>query len=128
MAEDENPIEEDDIPTRKSECRKSPNVGAQLSEMQKGQLLKLLHEFKSVMSGKCGRTTICQHHIHTKEILPIQQCSYQIPHMFREIVEEEIRTMLEEGMIEPSNSEWASPMVIIKKKDDTLKLCADYRS
>ena len=51
----------------------------------------------------------------------------RIPHMFRETVEEEIETMLEEGVIEPSNSEWASPMVIIKKKDDTLRLCVDYR-
>ena len=127
MAEDENPIEEDDIPTWKGEFGKSPSVGAQLSEMQKGQLLKLLHEFKSVMSGKYGRTTICQHHIHTKEGLPIRQRPYRIPHMFREIVEKEIRTMLEEGMIEPSNSEWVSPMVIIKEKDDILRLCVDYR-
>ena len=35
--------------------------------------------------------------------------------------------MLKEGVIEPSNSEWASPMVIIKKKDDKIRLCVDYR-
>ena len=35
--------------------------------------------------------------------------------------------MLEEGVIEPCVSEWASPMVIIKKKDDTIRLCVDYR-
>ena len=127
MAEDENPIEEEDIPSWKGECGKSPSVGTQLSEMQKGQLSKLLHEFKTVMSGKCGRTTICEHHIRTKEGLPIRQRPYRIPYMFRETVEEEIKTMLEEGVIEPSNSEWASPMVIIKKKDDTLRLCVDYR-
>ena len=35
--------------------------------------------------------------------------------------------MLKEGVIKPSNSKWASPMVIIKKKDDTIRLCVDYR-
>ena len=35
--------------------------------------------------------------------------------------------MLKEGVIEPCVSEWASPMVIIKKKDDTIRLCVDYR-
>ena len=35
--------------------------------------------------------------------------------------------MLKEGVIEPSSSEWATPMVIIKKKDDTIQLCVDCR-
>ena len=48
-----------------------------------------------------------------------------MPHMYREAVEMEM--MLEEGVIKPSNNEWASPMVIIKKKDDTIRLCVYYR-
>ena len=35
--------------------------------------------------------------------------------------------MLKEGVIEPCVSEWASPIVIIKKKDDTIRLCVGYR-
>ena len=35
--------------------------------------------------------------------------------------------MLKEQIIEPFTSEWASPMVIIKKKDNTIRLCVDYR-
>lgn len=42
-------------------------------------------------------------------------------------VEKEIDEMIKEGVIEPANSEWASPMVIIRKKDDTIRLCVDYR-
>ena len=47
--------------------------------------------------------------------------------MYKEAVEKEIEIMLKEGIVEPANSEWASPMVIIKKKDDTIRLCVDYQ-
>ena len=50
-----------------------------------------------------------------------------MPHAYRDTVERELEMMLKEGVIEPCVSEWASPMVIIKKKDDTIRLCVDYR-
>ena len=123
-----DPDEEDDMPTwRGEESGRSPSVGTQLTVQQKRQLLELLSDFKSVMSGRCGRTSICQHHIRTTGGLPVRQRPYRMPHAYRDTVERELEMMLEEGVIEPCVSEWASPMVIIKKKDDTIRLCVDYR-
>jgi len=104
-----------------------PVIGTQLTESQKAQLMELLSDFSAVMSGQCGRTSACQHHIHTKRGLPVRQQPYRIPHVYRDSVDKEIEMMLKERIIEPSTSEWASPMVIIKKKDSTIRLCVDYR-
>ena len=38
-----------------------------------------------------------------------------------------IREMAEAGVIEPSNSPWAAPALLVKKKDDTWMFCVDYR-
>ena len=57
----------------------------------------------------------------------MKQRPYRLPHAYWEEVKQELKAMLVEGVIEPSQSDWASPVVLIRKKDGSICLCVDYR-
>ena len=65
--------------------------------------------------------------INTEDNLPIKQRPYRLPLNKRLIVEAEIQQMTEAGVIRPSSSPWASPVVLVPKKDGSTRFCLDFR-
>ena len=63
-----------------------------------------------------GKTQLIQHEIHTSSP-PIRQPPRRFPIGLREEGEKQIEEMIEKDVIEPSSSPWASPVVLVKKKD-----------
>ena len=119
--EDEN----DEFPDWRGGNVSSSTFGDQLSSTQTKELDEVLREFTDVLCAKPGWTNLIVHTIHA-ECKPIQQAAYRIPHAYREAVLKELQEMEESGIIEPSCSEWASPIVVAKKKDNSIRLCVDY--
>ena len=58
---------------------------------------------------------------------PINQRAYRMPLTKRKVVEEMIVSMLEDDIIQPSSSAYASPILLIPKKDGEYRFCVDYR-
>ena len=58
---------------------------------------------------------------------PISQSAYRTPLAKRKLVEDAVEDMLQEGVIRPSSSPWASPITLVPKKDGTTRFCVDYR-
>ena len=103
-------------------------LGETLTNNQQEQLQQLLNKFEETLSGKTGRTFITEHKIVTTDNgRPCRQQPYRIPYAYRSEVDEELRKMINEEIIEPSTSEWASPIVVVRKKDNSLRICVDYR-
>ncbi|BHF75063.1 hypothetical protein SprV_0501815700 [Sparganum proliferum] len=74
-----------------------------------------------------GRTNVLQHTIDTGSARPIRQPPRRVPVHFQKQLEQTIKDMLDKHVIRPSSSPWASPIVLVKKKDGSLRLCVDYR-
>ena len=74
-----------------------------------------------------GCTHLVEHEIETGDSCPIRLPPYRLPHAFHEPVKRELEEMQDHGIIEPAASDWAAPIVLMKKKDGTIRLCIDYR-
>ena len=65
--------------------------------------------------------------ITLKENKPIYSRPRRLPAPEREIVEMQLNEWVKNGIFEPCSSEFASPVVVTERKDDTPRVCIDYR-
>ncbi len=92
---------------------------------QRGQLLEIIPH--QLFLETPGKTDLVQHHIYLKDSKPIHQHAYRVPEKLLPTMKQEIETMLKLEVIEPSSSEWNNPIVLVPKKDGTLRFCLDFR-
>ena len=100
-----------------------------LNVQQMREYRQLVTEYRDVFSTKnepLGRTEVVQHEIKTTAS-PIKQPYRRIPVGLRQEAIDEEERMKDLGVIEPSESPWAAPVVLVRKKDGTLRYCIDYR-
>ena len=79
-----------------------------------------------MLSGSPHLTYVATHRIDTGEALLIRSSPYNVPQKLEEEVNKEIEKMLQLGIIRPSMSPWASPVIIVPKPDGTIRLRVDY--
>ena len=79
------------------------------------------------LHGELGRTGVLEHTIHTTEHPPIRQQPRRVPHHLLPEVDKQLDEMMVKGLVRPSSSPWASPVVLAKKKGGEIRFCIDYR-
>ena len=91
------------------------------------ELLLQSHDVFALDDGELGCTAVVQHHINTQGHHPIKQQMRRTPFVQREQIAQMTQRMQEQGIVKPSTSPWSSPIVLVPKKDGTLRFCVDYR-
>ncbi|GBM17150.1 Retrovirus-related Pol polyprotein from transposon 297 [Araneus ventricosus] len=67
-----------------------------------------------------------QHRINTGGYPPIKQYPRRLPLARKEEADHLVKEMVDNGIIEESSGPWASPIVLVKKKDGSTRFCVDY--
>ena len=97
----------------------------------KEQLAKLLNEHSGAFAQDkmdLGTCSLIKHQINTGSAAPIRQPLRRTPKGFEGEEEKYLKQQLQAGVIVPSTSPWASPVVLVRKKSDgSVRWCIDYR-
>ena len=92
-------------------------------------LLCEYHDIFSVEKNELGHTKAATHKIVLKDpdSVPFRERFLRIPPPQVEEVREHLKVMLDAGAIKPSNSPWCNAVVLVRKKDGSLRFCIDFR-
>ena len=103
---------------------------AGLDDDERAAFAVLLCEYADVFAKHktdLGRTSWVKHHIDTGDAKPFKHRPYRLPQMKYDEMKKQVLTLAEKGIIRPSTSNWASNVLLVKKKDNTWRMCIDYR-
>nr|XP_057913595.1 uncharacterized protein LOC131107503 [Doryrhamphus excisus] len=115
-----------------------PSVQQQLGDMdlsplsaeEQGRVRAVLQQYSPVFSaheGDLGCTNLISHDIPLVDNVPVRQRYRRIPPSEYEIVKKHINQLLSSQVIRESSSPYASPIVLVRKKDGSIRMCVDYR-
>ena len=100
------------------------------TEQQQSVVKELLEEYQHLFAlnlKELGRTSLVQHEIKLSNDKPFKERYRRIPPHQYEEVWKHLQEMLVVGAIQKSTSPWASPVVLVCKKDGSLRFCIDLR-
>ncbi|XP_033739131.1 uncharacterized protein LOC117326489 [Pecten maximus] len=114
-------------PNDSEETVKDVNVNKNVGSDKVMELWALCADFEDVFTTRPGKATVVEHEIKTTSEIPITQRPYRIPYTQQADVKQQLDEMAEQGLIIPSKSPWSSPIVLVRKRDGTIRICVDYR-
>ena len=102
-----------------------------LSPKYREELEKVIKQYRHLFALhdiELGQTNLVEMRLETGDHPPVRKRPYQMPFSQRPLLEKHLEDLLNSGIIRPSNSPWASPIVVVPKKDGTLRMAIDYRA
>ena len=112
---------------RQREGVRDVKLGDELPEDQRRVQKDLVRRYPDTFTDMPGETDVIQNQIRLTDDTPIRCKPYPLPYAMREELRNEVDTMLEMGVVRPPTSPYGSPIVMVKKKDGSNRVCIDFR-
>ena len=92
------------------------------------RLTEVIRKYESLFPNAPRKTNVVKHDVDVGDAKPVKQHPYRVNPQKRAIMRKEIEYMLENDLIEPSDSPWSSPCVLVPKPGQgSFRFCTDYR-
>uniref|UniRef100_H3GFB5 Reverse transcriptase domain-containing protein n=1 Tax=Phytophthora ramorum TaxID=164328 RepID=H3GFB5_PHYRM len=95
-------------------------------------IIALLRQYAQIVEKKNGcpplSLTEVEHHINTGDAAPIMLRRRRQAVAGNPVVDKEVDEMLKDGVIEEGSGAWGFPVVLVRKKDASVRFCIDYRA
>ena len=102
-------------------------ISNQLTDEQRAKFRNMLSEFPDVFCEQLGKTNVITHKIRVTDETPCYQTPFRIPEMLKKPVEEELTSMLQQGIIKRDDeSSWNSPLIVLRKANGGLRLVNSF--
>ena len=101
-----------------------------LTRQQLRQLHAVISRYGDVWATESNRGVAVgvEHHVELSSERPFAQPPRRLSPAERQTVDKMTAEMVNDGVVEPSESPWASPIVLVNKKDGSVRFCVDYRA
>lgn len=107
------------------------NIGPKINDTERNRLLDLLNTFRDCFSfnlQELGSTHVTEMTLRLSDDTPVTYRPYRLPFSERAKVREMVGELLANNIIRESQSAYASPIVLVRKKNNEYRLCVDYRA
>ena len=106
------------------------DLGTKLSHLplvQRKELAEVITQYREVFPDVPSKTNLIEHDVDVGDSAPIKQHPYRVSPMKKELLDKEVQYMLENDIIEESQSNWSSPCILVPKHDGDFRFCTDFR-
>ena len=128
--ESEVRLENDQQPIKLQNSQILNDLGTKLSHLpsiQRKELAEVIAQYREVFPDVPSKTNLIEHDVDVGDSAPIKQHPYRVSPMKKELLDKEVRYMLENDIIEESQSNWSSPCILVPKHDGRFRFCTDFR-
>ena len=119
-----------DTASRKQTLLEAVKWPYSVTPAQVAKLKTVVADYNNVLAlsdEDLGCTDVVKHKIDTADHVPIKQYPRRTPFAQRAKIAAMIADLERKGVVSPSVSPWASPIVLVPKKDGTTRFCVDFR-
>lgn len=116
------------VNTGNCEETKQVKMNSSVEEDKINDIRKISTDYGDVLTDIPGETDLLEHGIHLTSTVSLRTKQYPLPLSMMDLIRSEKDNMFKLGIIEPSNSPYSSPVVLVNKSDNTVRFCIDFRN